>query len=616
MQNNKLGTIRTMADDLADVPQDKIPVPEEKPTTPKKIKTDMPQTAKTAVKHLSEIHKPTPKPVMPEPPVHLPIQVPPPVPKPPVPEPPKPITPFEMPVSPKPQPLTPPIKPVPEPIIQPPKIYAPPEPPEMPAPKPYFVKPPLEPMQAPKAPPPQLPVQKTSRELLDELLPMEEPVRKPMPAPKLPTTPPVQPMQDIQPVVKTIPEVEIKNKDLEEEIFPSPQIQEEIPTETPEELLGLKIEELEEEMPPVPQPPKMEIPESILRPKETPPAPLPISPAPPPPPILPMPPAAPPAPPAPQAPLAPPPAPPAPPQSPLRPTFAKPSIFAPFKKLLISKTVLLTALLVIFGAALVSTSLYLIFSRDEEPGQIVEEEPKQEEPNIDTTPPTPLVNPDFVLENVSVEDALENSLITAINKLKTAELTKDSIAYVPIRLEGVVVDNKAQFLKLQTFFSGLGIATPIEFFDIMEPDFMLYLYTPGDEERIACQNNLVAEKDCWGPRLGMVFRVKPGYSHRVDPILTQWIDLIRQYDSNIDKFILNDIAQMPQEKIFNEGTYKSQAVLKAKTVKINYVNIPMPQYDNLELSGTALDIATVNDMLIIATSKNSMRKIIDYILQQ
>jgi len=42
----------------------------------------------------------------------------------------------------------------------------------------------------------------------------------------------------------------------------------------------------------------------------------------------------------------------------------------------------------------------------------------------------------------------------------------------------------------------------------------------------------------------------------------------------------------------------------------------MPQYDNLELSGTALDIATVNDMLIIATSKNSMRKIIDYILQQ
>ena len=634
-----------MTDDLSGAPQGKIPIPrdtqkeEEEPFVPQKSKMpDMPVPipAKLSDKpsHITPASSlpikevPAPKPILPPKPEIQKPTAPIPVAKPTLPVEPKvetlvtqpaPRPPVELPIL-----QTPVTSPVAQKPIQEPILPVEPEILKTPTVLPLTLKMPpqaeleiskihIEPAPAPspKLPPVNLsykpPIQKTSRELLDELLPMEEPTKKIVPKPS--TTLPVKPMS-----MQDINQPATKERNIEEEIFPSPDVSEEIPTETPEELLGLGIESTEDELPSVPTP-KMEIPEPILQPQEIPPSPVatPVQPIP-------------------QAqqvpqvqqtqkmqPMSPPPPPPPPPPAhypTTTPTPANKSMFEHYKKFFMSKTVILTVLLIMIGATLVSASLYFIFSRDNGTGEIVEEEPKEQEPAIDTTPPKPLVEPDFVLENVLVEDTLESTLITALNKLKNAELTKDSIAYVPIRLEGVVIDNKAQYLKLQTFFSGLGIATPIEFFDVMESNFMLYLYTPGDEERIACQNNLVTEKDCWGPRLGMVFRVKPGYSHRLEPMLTQWMDLIKQYDSNLDRFILNSIAQMPQVPEFNEGTYRSGAVISAKEIKIHYANIPMPQYDNLELSGTALDLAVVNDMLIIATSKNSVRKIVDYILQQ
>jgi len=49
-------------------------------------------------------------------------------------------------------------------------------------------------------------------------------------------------------------------------------------------------------------------------------------------------------------------------------------MFEHYKKFFMSKTVILTVLLIMIGATLVSASLYFIFSRDNGTGEIVEEE--------------------------------------------------------------------------------------------------------------------------------------------------------------------------------------------------------------------------------------------------
>jgi len=425
----------------------------------------------------------------------------------------------------------------------------------------------VEPMPSvpPSSPPQPESAQKTSRELLDELLPMDESSENIKNVPKTPMDLPTEPQQN-----KSM-ETDRPNN-LEEEIFPSPKLEEEPPTETPEELLGINAEK------PAEQPPTT----------------------------------------TPQPPVQTPTPPPAPPATPTQQPYVPPTSPPGKKSFFLSKTMILTIILVIIGAALTGAGLYyFVLSGDEEPTETPNDEPVEtpdETPVVDTTPPAPFVTPDFMLENISVQDALEGSLTTMLNSLKNSALTADTITYVPIRLAGVTVDNKAQYLKLQTLFSGLNISTPIDFFEIFESDFMLYIYTSANEERVACQNNLVTEGECWGPRVGIVFKAKAGNANQLPTILDQWKDIVEASSSNLEAFLLSDIAQMPETLEFGEGIYVSDAVLSAPDVAVYFANIPMPKYDNLELSGTALDFAIVDDMLIFATSKNSLNKMIDYIL--
>src|SRR3990167_7325720 len=283
------------------------------------------------------------------------------------------------------------------------------------------------------------------------------------------------------------------------------------------------------------------------------------------------------------------------------------------KKIFLSKTILLTTSFVVIGAVLVGGGLYFIFSNKDD-SQVSQEPEKidtEKTEDLDLTPPKALVSPDFILENIVVQDALKNTLLGMFDDLKQANFTKNTITYVPIRLKGVVVDRKAQFLKLQTFFSGLDIAYPKELFDAVESNFMLYIYSPGDEERIACQNNLVSEEECYGPRLGIVIQAQEGKQEQLTKLMTEWTDVAKT--SGLEQFVLNSLTKLPSETVFEQGVYKSTNVPSAPEVAVHYMNLQMAKYNNLGLSGTALDFAVLGNKLILATSKNSMRKIIDYI---
>ena len=459
-----------------------------------------------------------------------------------------------------------------------------------------------------------LPEPKTSRDILDELLPIEDKNAKAQSSPIISEKKSVSIAKSVPtsmpPQRVTLPGQISKSSDiLKEEIFPSPSMKEDH-QETPEELLGLTQKPVSpQKLNSQPAPPtsldevgKIDGPSSqIPKPPEFIPTPENLKPpiqisktidpqkthpiketykAPTPPPLS------------------------VSPKSPKK------------RKLFLSKSLILTSLSVLIGASLFGTILYLVLSGDESDTKIDTTEKIEEikeKIEIDITPPPALIAVDFVISNVTVENTLQDTLEKLLEDLKEATIPPDTINYVPIRLEGVVINQKAQYLGATSFLNSLNIITPANLTDILQSNFMLYLYSPGEEERIACQNNLVTEKECWGLRLGLVLKVQPEAKKELQNILSQWLTIAE--NANLDTLILNDLAQIPTDAVFQQGIYQSQSVPLAPEIVIHYINAPMEKYDNLELSGTALDFAIIDDMLILATSKNSMRKMIDYILQ-
>lgn len=245
-----------------------------------------------------------------------------------------------------------------------------------------------------------------------------------------------------------------------------------------------------------------------------------------------------------------------------------------------------------------------------------EEQPDEEMPE-EVEPPEAFITPDFIQELI-VPNTREATLENALSQVKADSYPETSITYLPIRLSGVTVEGQPQFLSAETFFSGLNITpgdTPETVYQNLEPTFMLYVYGSGEEERVACQNNLVTEEECHGPRLGAVLKAREGTDTDLESIAQTWMDQIE--NSGLEKLVLNDLATMPEgDPVFQTVEYQSDAVSEAEAVQIHFLNLPMPAYDNLQLSGTSLDFAVVNDFLVVATSKNSLLRMVDRILSE
>ncbi|MEX2145244.1 MAG: hypothetical protein WD712_02630 [Candidatus Spechtbacterales bacterium] len=281
--------------------------------------------------------------------------------------------------------------------------------------------------------------------------------------------------------------------------------------------------------------------------------------------------------------------------------------------------VLIIGALVVLGAVLAGGAAFLIFSGVE----VTEEPPQQEEPLPEeeppvtqpVSPPAALLTPDFIQE-LSVGDTLESTLRSVIGSVaESGDIYPDSsIAYLPVRLLGPSQDQD-QFITTRTFMGGLNLSVPEGFFDVVKPTFMLFVFGSSDTERIMCQNNLISETSCYGPRLGLILEAQEGKEGQLTAMMSQWMSL-QGPQSNMDSLMLTDIVETPEEIVFETAEYRSNVILNAPTVTVNYANLPMPDYENLALSNTALDFATFNNKIIFATSKRSAEIVIDRLLQE
>ena len=292
--------------------------------------------------------------------------------------------------------------------------------------------------------------------------------------------------------------------------------------------------------------------------------------------------------------------------------------FAQQPKKSIPNIALIIGALVILGAVIAGGAAFLIFGGEEITEEPSGEEPlpEPEEPGEQAVPvPQALFTPDFVQE-LSVRDTLESTLRGVLRSVEEGgnSYPQSSITYLPIKLPGSTQADD-QFLTAQTFMSGLNLAVPEGFFDVVRPTFMLFLFGSEDGERIGCQNNLVSEASCYGPRLGLVFEAQEGRETQITAMMEQWMSL-QNSQSNIDALILTDLVEIPEPVVFESVNYQSQAILNAPTIKINYANLPMPSYDGLALSSTSLDFAIQGNNILFTTSKRSMEIIIDRLLQE
>jgi len=300
-----------------------------------------------------------------------------------------------------------------------------------------------------------------------------------------------------------------------------------------------------------------------------------------------------------------------PPQLP--PTLTK----KPGKKIFTNKLIITLAAIVLL-TVLLGGGLYLYLPNKGGEGQIGKDDekisPPIDEEKFVAIPPTSLITPNFVQELI-INDTNQVTLKNTLNSLDNTTYPNNSITYLPIRVKGIFIEGNAQYLDAQMFFNALNILPPINFFDVVDPSFMLYIYGSGDEERIMCQNNLISQNSCYGPRLGMVFRALENKEDELITLVNNWKDSIKT--TNLETLVLNSIAQLSEgEIIFFTEEYQSTAVEGAQVVEVSYTNLLMPSYNNLQLSATSLDFAVVNNMLVIGTSKNAVFSMIDKILTE
>ncbi|MEX0869843.1 MAG: hypothetical protein WDZ39_00210 [Candidatus Spechtbacterales bacterium] len=286
------------------------------------------------------------------------------------------------------------------------------------------------------------------------------------------------------------------------------------------------------------------------------------------------------------------------------------------------KKFLILGLAVVLISAIGGGAAYFLLGEEDNGGQVTQP-PENGEGNgngqQEIQMPSSLVTPDMVNQGLVVANTQAPSLQTLLTNFKrefeNADAPAETLTFMPIRIAGTEADDTAEFIDAQTFLEGLAISTPDGFLEAIESDFMLYAYSPGQKERAMCQENLIAASDCYGVRLGMLFKAQEGQEEALNDFAAQWEELIDP-SSGIGSLVLSNLANIPSEGMeFITEEYQSNAIPSAPVINVRYYNLPMPQYEGLQLSTTAIDIAAIDEYIIVATSKNSMLKMIDRVLE-
>ena len=226
--------------------------------------------------------------------------------------------------------------------------------------------------------------------------------------------------------------------------------------------------------------------------------------------------------------------------------------------------------------------------------------PQQTEPDVINakTPPSPLVRIQGMLTRpYPINNPNLSEIKGVFDSIKAQEFPPGSITYIPIELTNKTNNNDLdQFISARLFIDALGIDAPDQFLDSIEPTFMLYAYSPTEDDRAECERASLRSSTCPGVRLGLVFeqRASPGINAVSLPnLVSNWIE-----SSNITtmKPLILDNVIFPDKVQFKNTVYGEL------DHPISYVNLPHPS--------TAIDFATIGRYLVIGTSKNSVLSMI------
>lgn len=255
---------------------------------------------------------------------------------------------------------------------------------------------------------------------------------------------------------------------------------------------------------------------------------------------------------------------------------------------------------VVIGAVIVAVAIFFVTGGGGEL-ELIPAGEETEGPGEAFITPTPIVIPDFEQE-VLVANLLSSTLQAALDDIKTQNYPEGKIIYLPVRLEQLTSAGEPQFLSAQIFLSSLGINAPDNLFEAINPVFMPYVYGPGDEEQARCEEAAIEDPTCYGPRFGLVLQAKEGMEDELPALASQWRALD---DSNLETLVLSDTKEVPSAPSFNSAQFSGLDGQK-QPATVYYINMP--------LSTTALNFAVVDNLIVIATSKNSSFVMLDRIL--
>jgi len=167
--------------------------------------------------------------------------------------------------------------------------------------------------------------------------------------------------------------------------------------------------------------------------------------------------------------------------------------------------------------------------------------------------------------------------------------TLESITYIALYLE-----DKEKFPNPEELFTALDIQAPAPLFRLLNDAATLYVYAPGIAEKEACEQKGASGVDCHSSRLGVVFHMSLENVPLINGVMKDWE---------------NTLAQDARPFVFGTPSLPSGEFQSAE-----YRNIPI-KYIHLPTSDTAVNYAIVDQFVIIATSKNSLYKVMDTIIE-
>jgi len=235
------------------------------------------------------------------------------------------------------------------------------------------------------------------------------------------------------------------------------------------------------------------------------------------------------------------------------------------------------------------------------------------------SPPTSLITVDANQEIV-IDNFEKDTILAALQALSdTISYPPESLTYLPVRMAQLSADGQPRYLSIFGFFTILEIEMPQGLAASVEPDLMLYLYTPGEEERQICENNNFETSDgttrpfhdsCFGPRLGIIMRAQEGQQEGLTNFAVRWAELL------VDRYRANQkptlgVLLLSRDRLVQDPFQSTTYTNITKTL----AEVPV-QYINLPISPIALNFAVARDMLLIGTSKNSLFSLLDKITQE